>query len=50
MSKRQKGITIYEKVKGKGWYGDFRPVGGKLQALIVTGEKIASNHRGRFVA
>jgi hypothetical protein len=31
MSKR-KGITIYEKEEGRGWYADFRRLGGKLEA------------------
>jgi len=45
MSKRQKGVTIYEKQKGKGWYGDFRRLGGKLEALIPKGEKRATPDR-----
>jgi hypothetical protein len=37
---------IYEKEKGKGFYGDFRPYGGKLEALIPTGERRATTDYG----
>jgi hypothetical protein len=41
MSKR-KGVTIYEKEKGKGYYADFRSRGGRLEALIAKGERRAT--------
>lgn len=42
---KSKGVTIYEKEKGKGWYGDFRRLGGKLEALIPKGERRATIDR-----
>ena len=42
MSKRRKAVTIYEKEKGKGWYADFRRLGGKLEALKPKGERRAT--------
>jgi hypothetical protein len=43
--RRRKGVTIYEKEKGKGYYGDFRRLGGKLEALIPKGERRATTDR-----
>jgi len=34
---KQKEVTIYKR-GGDRLYGDFRPYGGKLEALIPTGE------------
>ena len=42
---KSKGVTIYEKEKGKGYYGDFRRLGGKLEALIAKGERRATTDR-----
>jgi hypothetical protein len=40
--RKRNGVTIYEKEKGKGYYGDFRKLGGKLEALIPKGERRAA--------
>jgi hypothetical protein len=40
--RKRKGVTIYEKQKGKGFYADFRRLGGKLEALIAKGEQRAT--------
>ncbi len=46
MSKRQKEVTIYERGGGR-LYGDFRPYGGKLEALIEKGEQRATTDYAR---